>query len=181
MKPLLVVIIGILTLASCCTVNIFKPSYVGIDERVKSYHEEYMDISVRKHITFDKKVTIGFTNIHEGNVVGTCVYGINFREVNLDIDYWNASTKTTRLALVFHELTHCYCKRNHDYGDELSYPEIKCKSNTLSEMELSWPFDGFFDDGCPISLMYPEVISDDCTRSHYQEYIDEMFERCEAW
>jgi hypothetical protein len=186
MRVLIPIISGILLfLTSCGSVNLGKmrPEYQGVDPRVQSLVDEYHALAKLHGVRFYNKVSIGFKKINHGNVVGVCNYGGFFREIDIDIDYWNNSTPTARLSLVFHELTHCYCERIHDYAAGRTYPENSFER--LHEAVL-WKLvggerPGFWSDGCPQSLMFPVVVDTHCVNAHYQEYISEMFARCEAW
>jgi hypothetical protein len=159
------------------------PEYKGVDPRAQNIVSEYLELSRLNHIIFHNPVTVGFKNIQHGDVVGVCHYGGYFREIDVDINYWNNSTTLSHLALLYHELTHCYCTRDHDYGKEKKYPETEAARIVQA---IQWKVNGgerpgHWDDGCPVSLMYPIVVDDDCMQAHYAEYTQEMFDRCEAW
>lgn len=174
----------ILLLSSCCSTKVkIAPEYQGVDERAQRLLEEYMWLSIQNNITFYNKVTIGFKKIGRDDVVGLCTYGLTFREIDLDIDYWQNSTSSQKIALLFHELTHCLCHRGHDYSGYDKYPESYTERliQALEWKVKGGPKPGFFDDGCPISLMYPIVVDDDCLRAHYDQYVKEMFSRCKPW
>lgn len=156
---------------------------MGVDPKVQKMVDEYFWLSTQNHIHFYNKVTVGFKNINEGYVVGLCTYGGLFREIDVDINYWNHSTSTSKMTLLFHELTHCYCGRPHDYGRHLKYPESAAtKLIKLIEWKIAGgPRPGYRKDGCPISIMHPVVLSDGCMMEHYAEYTKEMFLRCDPW
>lgn len=169
-------------LTSCSTTLPIKvkPQYTGVDPRAQSLLDEYMWLSEQNNIHFYNKVTIGFREIKQGNIVGYCTYGGYFREIDIDTNYWNHSTNMTKLTLLFHELTHCYCGRGHDYEKDHNYPETEAARIARA---LQWKLEGgdrpgYFEDGCPFSFMYPVVVDDDCVRKHYAEYTKEMFDRC---
>lgn len=148
--------------SSCTTVNVAgkaSPEYVGVDPRAEAILKKYLSLSIENNIHFSNKVTIGFKHINRGSVVGQCSWNPSFREIDIDINYWNYSTYTSKMSLLFHELSHCYCKRRHDHGNN----------------------PGHFEDGCPTSLMCPTTIEDDCMRAHYDEYSKELFDRCQPW
>jgi hypothetical protein len=177
---------SILLLLSACADPVpikNHPEHVGVDPHVQSLVDEYVWLSKQNHIEFDQQVTIGFKEIDQGAVVGECTVAPTFREIDLDITYWNNTTNTTHLAVLFHELTHCYCLRMHDYGKDLPYPE---SSADRVKVALEWrlhggPRPGYWDDGCPASLMHPSVVDDDCVKAHYDQYVQEMFDRCEPF
>lgn len=177
------VILGI-CLASCSGLPIkTKPEYQGVDPRAQHFLDEYLWLSTQHDVRFYNKVTIGFRNINDGLIVGFCTEAEFFREIDLDISYWNNSTSTTRMTLLFHELSHCYCKRDHDYGKDLKYPESDAarKARAVKWLIEGGVRPGYWDDGCPVSIMYPVVVDDECMRTHYKEYTDEMFDRCKPW
>lgn len=160
------------------------PDYTGVDPRAQPIVNEYVWLSKQNHLDFDKPVTIGFKKINYKTVIGLCTNAWRWREIDLDIDYWNNSSYTSHVALLFHELTHCYCGRIHDYADGKKYPE-----NTEDRIKdaLDWfnkkgpTIPGYLEDGCPSTFMYPEILDDSCTLTHYDYYIHEMFDRCDPW
>lgn len=168
-----------------CSQNKVKlaPEYTGVDPEAKTMVDEYLWLSAQYNITFYNKVTVGFKTIGRGNVVGLCTYGGLFREIDLDTTYWNNSTYGEKVAMFFHELTHCYCGRGHTYGKGEKYPETE--SGRILRA-LLWkveggPRPGYYEDGCPTSIMHPVVVDDDCIRTHYPEYMEEMFKDCKPW
>lgn len=159
------------------------PEYQGVDSRLQPLANEFTWLSKQNNIEFHSFVTMGLKKIDAGNVVGICTYGADFREIDIDIDFWNNAVPTERLAVVFHEMTHCYCGRPHDWGTGTKYPETE--KDRIKEA-LDWaanggPRPGRYDDGCPTSLMYPIVVGADCVLLHYDEYTKEMFNRCEPY
>jgi hypothetical protein len=75
--------------------------------------------------------------------------------------------------MIWHELTHCYCDRSHDYGENKPYGNdgVKARKDPTKR-------DGFYLDNCPKSIMFPEILNDSCFNSHYNDYTKEMFDRC---
>jgi len=160
--------LGILTsfLFSCAGARLI-PHYDGVDPKLEPYVQEYKTLAKYHGITFNNEVSVGFTNIDQGDIIGQTHYGLYFREIDIDKAYWFNATQITRTTLMFHELTHAYCLRDHDYGDGKKYDK---KNLNITE--------GRFKDFCPQSIMFPYELDDNCAMAHYQEYIDEMFERC---
>lgn len=176
MKRLFAVFIGILILVSCCTIDISsKPDYSKAESQAKVIYEEYIKLSSYKHIVFHKKVSVKFDRIDREGVVGFCAMGPTRREVVIDINYWNNIGKLQKLELLFHELTHCFCGRMHDYGDGKPYPEVSSKVYAAKRPAKR---SADFDDGCPKSIMFPRVLDKKCIGRHYGEYTEEMFDRC---
>lgn len=190
MRILLIIVTLLICLAlnGCTRLKIkLQPEYEGIDRRVLWLYKEYMYLSAENNVTFYNPITIGFKDIgvdgEDGKVVGVCNYGVNFREIDLDKQFWEESSVYEKMALFFHEMTHCLCHRGHDYGHKKKYPATNF--DRIVEA-LEWkikggPKPGRFDDGCPTSLMYPSVIDEDCFAAHYPEYVKEMFDRCKPW
>jgi hypothetical protein len=145
--------------------------------------EEFMWLSKQNNITFSRQVSMGFKKIKRGNVIGVCTYGGNWREIDVDIDFWLNNPPSARWALVFHELAHCYCTSGHDYGEDKEYPESLAEriAQALDWREKGGERPGYWDDGCPVSILYPKLVDSDCFLMHYQEYVKEMFDRCNPW
>lgn len=189
MKRLISFIALALTLTSCSNPIPIKskPAFGPEIENaeVHSMVREYFVLSTYYNIHFYNNVTIGLSDINHGNIVGLCTYGGFFREVDLDSNFWRNANKRSKLALVFHELTHCYCTRGHDYGFNKNYPEktvsrsVEMFINKLLGKEESK--EGYLADGCPASIMHPIVLDPTCFQEHYFYYIEEMFDRCDAW
>lgn len=163
-----------------------KPEYTGVDRLIKPYVDEYMELSSRNNIVFDNKVTVGFKNIGHGAVIGLCNKNEDFREVDLDINFFMTASELRKKALIFHELTHCYCGRGHDYDAEKPYSEnpfalmIQSIGNNIPwTLKRSNP--GYFEDGCATSIMHPFIQDDPCLEKHWDHYIKEMFNRCEPY
>lgn len=153
----------------------FRPEHKGVDPELQSYTNEWKSLAKDRKIEFKNEVTIGFHPL-AAPVIGECFNSISFREIDIDKDFWdNQGTELSKMILIYHELTHCYCGRSHDFAAGKEYPSgyNKPKGNETVE--------GFFSDHCPKSIMFPSVLPDDCTLAHYSDYVDEMFDRCEAF
>ena len=179
----LLLALSLVWLVSCCgilTSNHEKPApeHKGVDPAFTPYVQEYMFYAKTQGLKFDDTVTIGFKDMARSSgqyqTIGLTTYGGSWREIDIDREYWYEHTKTSDMILLFHELTHAYCTRGHDYAKDKKYGEAG-KINKDSEK------DGYYEDGCPISIMYPVIINDDCTFAHYSEYTNEMFQNCDPW
>jgi len=174
----------ILNIPSCTSLEIKpRPDYKDVDPRAQSYVNEYIYLSKQNHLKFKHKVTLGLKHIEQSDTIGLCTLGKYFREIDLDINYWNKASEIGKLALVYHELTHCYCDREHDYGKDKKYPEKTADiikegiDNSLNKN----PKHGYWNDECPTSIMHPTIVEDYCIKTHYNEYITEMFDRCKPF
>lgn len=168
------------------------PHYRGVDTRAYPYIQKYVKLANQNNIKFTKPVSVGFTNIDDddsfGRAVAVCFYGKNFREIEIDKNEWAKYPEVVREQLLFHELTHCFCGRGHNFVNSKNqweeYPKIGIQE-ILSGIFGRWPFNsrpsGVYLDKCPISIMYPRVLPKQCDLKHNQDYIKEMFIGCEAW
>jgi hypothetical protein len=91
-------------------------------------------------------IGIGFGRFSD-SVVGLCNHITN--SITLDKEYWNVISYQKQLVLVYHELGHCILMRNHTSA--------------------------IFKDGCPTSIMYPEILSDFCIGKYLNYYLLEIF------
>lgn len=162
------------------------PSYSTdiTDPELKTITDEFFRLSARNNLTFSHKVSVGFSDIERDSVIGTCSYRPTFREIDLDPRYWKRATWTSKVALLYHELVHCYCERDHDYDQGEMYPDKSWKaliqdhfSGFLSPIRPS----GYLEDGCSKSNMHPVIMSNECFEKHYDHYVKEMFNRCKAF
>lgn len=144
------------------------PDYKGVDPEGQPYIDEFKDVAKKHGLTFKHQVTMGFTDIKFNFVVGICHYGMGFREIDVDRNYWNICSPLEKKVLLFHELVHCYCTRLHDYGKNLDYDE-----NDYTK--------GYGKDGCPISIMAPNLPTQECIKKHYEWYMLEMWDRCNPY
>jgi hypothetical protein len=133
-----------------------------------------MDLAKKENIKFKKRVNIGFKKIKDDYAIGICYYGRNFREIGIDADTWKSSSNTERTVLVWHELTHCYCNRDHDFGKNMMYAAPRTK-------EIEDKSKGYYPDKCPLSIMHPVLLDDLCFIMHYDSYIHEQFDRCKPY
>lgn len=132
-------------------------------------------------IRFTRNIGVSMTKIEKPNVIGLCYYLGTYRQIELDTLFWKFSDSHQRLALIFHELTHCYCSRKHDF-DGVKYPETdQEKAEAHKKYKETGERHGYYDDGCPRSIMHPTVVDGFCIQLHYGEYIMEMFDRCRAY
>ncbi len=155
------------------------PEYKGVDPTAAPYVDKWLEMANERGIVFTNTVTVGFKNINQESskyrTVALCTRGDGFREIDIDRVAWDKSTETSKTTTLNHELSHCYCGRNHDYGDNKSYGDAgnRKTGNTVDE--------GFFPDLCPISILYPMAVSDACVAIHGSWYGEEMFQRCKSY
>lgn len=164
-----------------------KPEYTGIAKEIQQFSMLYTFDATVKNIKFTNRVTMGFTSIKikrgRETFVGLCTYGKNFREIDIDLDYWDKSTWTTRRSLVYHEMNHCLCGRGHTWSGG-TYPEIDHSPDKNPKKVTEPPNKkeaGLLDDGCPASIMYPYILNDECASKHWDLYSEEMFDGCDPY
>lgn len=182
MRYFIAAITGILlgTLVSCAMVGRLTPKYDGVDPRAVDLTNEWLALAKDRGITFNHTVSIGFTNIPDSRIIGQTSYGFGFNEIDLDSMFWLTATSVSKMSLLFHELTHAYCDRAHTYGNNESYPEVDKLGDDIKKMDSEKKaIPGYYEDYCPYSLMYPEIVTDWCMKTHYNEYVVEMFTNCE--
>lgn len=166
------------TLVSCALMPFWgerlTPHYTEVDPKAAPIVNEWLSLAAMRGLKFSQTVNVGFMDIGKGNVIGQCNYGLNFNEIDLHTIYWEyMSNNLTKTALLFHELSHCYCNRLHDYDEGKEYDDNEDSKTNLDKKE------GFFEDHCPISLMFPFIVDNQCFLTHYAFYTSEMFDRCD--
>lgn len=163
------------------------PHYQGVDQRAMPLLKEYVKLAHSSNINFTNHISIGFLDIKRQSrghsVVGTCFFGPDFREIEIDNEEWNKHPQEVRKNLLFHELIHCLCNRDHDFGDGERYYPINVEDwlEYLHGPPFHLKKQGSYSDDCPLSIMYPRVLPKRCMGLHEKEYLKEMFNRCQAW
>jgi hypothetical protein len=168
-----------------CALNIFNvsPEFTDIDPKAWNYVQEYKKLAKIQGIEFKNNVNIGFKKINQGTVIGLTTYGHGFREIAIDEYFWSTSTLLQKEGLLLHELNHAYCTRSHDYAKGKEYPktEEERRRQAKSWTKPGEAIPGYYTNGCPLSLMYPTILDDYCMMIHYNDYVEELFERCKPW
>lgn len=155
------------------------------DPELRGIVTEYFRLSKRNNITFTSTIHMSIEDIGRDRVIGLCGFGIMYRKIMFDKSYWEESTYLSKVSTVYHEMTHCYCGRTHDFEEGKEYPDMSLKS-TIKRFFGKYVYsplkpEGFMDDGCPSSIMLPYSFSDKCFKDHYDFYTKEMFNRCDPW
>ena len=185
-KLLYALVIAALSISSCSTLCAgikLVPQYRGVDPKLQGMVDEWLWLAKQNNLVFSRKVTVGFKKIGRDRVIGLCTYGLGWHEIDIDTDIWESISGAAKLEVVFHELTHCYCNRSHDYGNGIEYPSSE---SARVAQALDWTRNGGerpgrLADGCPSSIMYPIALQDDCVWHHYDFYVAEMFDRCKPF
>lgn len=161
------------------------PEHKGIDPELQPFVDDYIDRAKAAGIEFKHSVTVGFKTINRGPVIGSCLRDDNFHEIDIDESFWEEATFRRQRALIFHELTHCLCNRNHDYAKGKDYPSDLIET-IIDSIVNRVPFrvrinPGYFVDECGLTYMTPVIPSVECLIDHEKEYLREMFDRCEPY
>jgi hypothetical protein len=187
-KTVIVLFLFIVFISSCCTTkdNVLEKKYPD-NTAILPFVKEYKELAKKHKIEFKKRVKIRFKDIDRGLYIGFCRYDERRREVYIDIEFWDRSSEELRRALVFHELTHCYCGRTHDWGKNKNYPNLLLEriSNNMRKVDIVplvpiFP-EGYYEDMCPFSLMDPTLVDNYCLNKYKTVYYEEMFDRCEPY
>lgn len=164
-------------MASCAHKTVDESSVVYKNNPIfNKYYNEYTHLAKKRGILFKNRVLVTFFDTKSDQILGECVYSTP-RIVGINEGYWNSSDKTDKRILLDHELTHCLCDRLHDYGAGTLYPTVL----QLNLLKTGNETEGYYSDKCPLSVMYPFVISSKCFTEHRSNYEKEMFNRCKPY
>ena len=158
-----------------------KPQVMPHPQELIDIAVSYKKLALEHHIKFTKVTKVGFSNIEQGRVIGLCEYYEHERHILIDLRYWRKASEMTKKILMFHELTHCLCTRDHDFenGQKYMSPIVE---DVLRKIGVIWGTQpGYFQDDCPKSIMHPVIIDDKCSEKYHDFYMKEMFNRCVAW
>lgn len=171
----------LVAIPSCIFVDfsLFVNKFKNVDPELQFYIDKYEQQLKQKNKNIQKfpKLTAGFGRL-ENNNVGTCtqLFGGNV-EIEIDSFYWRSVSEKEKLALIYHEATHCICDRHHNHKLG-KYPEADSLDNPNKLDAQDLEKNGFFSDRCPTTLMYPEMPSTVCLSAHWDEYVSEIFSTC---
>lgn len=133
----------------------YDPRDVSHNSTFDPYIQRYV---AEKGYGLHYDIPIGFTHI-DGDIIGVCTRWSNgYRQIEIDIDYWNSASEQFRLSLIAHELGHCDLNRDHspymssimyyqNWGS-LNFEELFGRSTTSTKlsMKVTTPHDEH--DGC---------------------------------
>jgi hypothetical protein len=157
-KIIFLIIIG--TFLSC------SEDYYDNSELNNSEFESYLNSFLEEGIIrgydyTNKTINFYFADIKgpDTNTVGLCYSGN--KEIFIDREYWNNAREKDKERLIFHELGHCFLKRNHKNekninGECLSYMRGKfdCSSNLYSSLWRKYYLDELFDQNTELPEWY---------------------------
>jgi hypothetical protein len=116
------------------------------------------------------KTAIRFGNL-ESPTAGLCASlpVLGYSIITIDRATWDIKTELEKMELLYHELGHCVCGLPHTW----EFGEYDKESLRMGKKE-----EGFFEDLCPVTIMYPFTIEDECLKKHWQDYIKDLYNRC---
>lgn len=165
-----------------------SPQHTGVEAQFDPYVKSYIQEAKEHHIKFTHQVTVGITQIKDPRTdghktIGLCTYGQGWREIDFDSDFWKTASPKRKKVLAYHELTHCYCGRDHDYGDGQRYlsPELERILGSFQKYPFYARKPGYYLDQCPLSIMHPVILEEACIEKHMDEYLQEMWNRCSPY
>jgi hypothetical protein len=152
------------------------PKYSGVNPVFDTYVSEYRELIGKNDYQwrFDN-LSINFVEL-ESPAIGRCWWLLSGDvEIEIDAYWWESTNARGKQFLMYHELEHCIRRRFHT--DKPS--SVKNKSDFLEEiiyrLGLKSKF-GYLRDGCPISLMHPNMVTSRCREKHYWYYMTELKE-----
>jgi hypothetical protein len=107
-------------------------------------------LSILKELPFKTKLPISIKKL-PGKMAGGCKRYKHKEGVNaiyINPKYWKTFTKNEKKLVLIHEIGHCDYGLKHDKS--------------------------FRKDGCPKSIMYPEVFDEFCFLKYQKDYIEEI-------
>lgn len=93
--------------------------------------------------------------------------------VEIDKLFWEYGSSVSKKALIYHELGHCVCNRDH-----VPPNSAKWLTDFLDSLQIRHVRAVELPDGCPKSLMNPVMPDDACLQRHWGLYKDELFKTC---
>jgi hypothetical protein len=160
-----------------------KP-HKDIGPEFRELTKEYLQLSSDHGIYHNRLVPIGLVDLSfDYPTIGTCWLYEHHRDIDIDSTYWKKASPLGKKMLTFHEMSHCYCGRGHDYGPKAEFNYSSGFTAIFNKILVinKDKAHGYYKDGCPLSIMYPTTVADACYSTHYNDYIKEMFNNCKAY
>lgn len=177
MKLVINIIVLAYLLVSCASIK--KPIRIKntnpAGEEIVKYTKDFENI-VKKAIPKSQIDTVDIVmGDIEGPAVGVCTYTFPRTRITLDRTYWKTASELDRESLMLHELTHCVCSVGHVFFTG-TYPEKPSKPMFSSDYLLN----GYLEDGCPSTIMYPYTLDEGCYKKHREHYRFEIRLQCHS-
>lgn len=117
---------------------------------------------------------LGYTS-KNGGVIGYCTkWWQDYFVVEIDRVRWSDVDEPDRWQLIYHELGHCICNREHTIPiGTLGFLKF-LERNGIKHVRYEK-----YEDGCEKSLMHPYDVATYCVHAHRTDYLKEMFDHCE--
>lgn len=152
------------------------PQKSSIDPRLLPIVSEFFFMK-NGNMLIEDGLIVKIGPLKEPSWVGLCEYGIFANTVTISDREYDKNEPLQLHSTVMHELGHAVLNRGHYPPETLAdvtsfkylmlYLKIKAGGTVPSHRE----------DFCPISIMYPYSFSDYCYLKHFQEYMEELFDK----
>jgi len=149
-KYLTIIVLSVSILNSCS-----KEDTVETDDELIPYFELFADEASTRGFAVDyegARIEGLIQDIPDNSIQGQCFHNEKKpNKVIIDIDYWENADKLEKEFIIFHELGHCFLKREH--------------------------LDDAHPDGSCVSIMHsnPGVCNFNLKSDNREEYLDELF------
>jgi hypothetical protein len=146
----------------------FSLQYKSVDPAFIKYYESFnRDANNQVTSRILDRTSMVFSNL-EGDTVGRCYY-LSY-SMEIDEGYWNMISEKRKKNLIYHELGHCVLRRGHTEPSGKIWDSILRSFGIVKSVRR-------LRDGCPGSIMHPNVIDDYCLSKHEDYYTEELFRR----
>ena len=178
-EKIFIMLLFVLFTTNGCTSTISLEPVVNpvVDENLQVYLDGFVSESkglIKKEDV--QRISLGFKKYKKNKdddlyVVGTCYWYSG--EITINEEWWKYAFPLERKEVVYHELGHCVLFREHTESTETKgfwawIERVLFKIGILEQK-------GYFEDGCPMSMMHPRTIDSGCMTTHYVGYIDELY------
>ena len=110
--------------------------YPQVDQRLWPFFQSFEEEAALRDWEVDlsiSRITASIEEIDEEHVAGQCSIQHQFsKHITIDLEFWNRSSNLFKEFIIFHELGHCYLRRDHR---EDAFANGACKSLMRSGTE----------------------------------------------
>lgn len=145
-------LLGVIVLISLYFYN--EPIF--IEDELKPYYNDFKAQAKQFNVKITPRVAVIFFFPLEDGIAGDCSFNQVTTTIRVNSNYWRHHSEEEKAMILYHEMGHCYLKRDH-------IAEVKRFNLILSKQ-------------CPTSIMYPSVeIINNCLVDNWEYYMVELF------
>lgn len=134
----------------------FRNEPIFIEDEFKPYYRDFRTQARYFDAKIYPRIGVIFSFPLEEGIAADCSYNKFTTTIRVNSKYWKVHSEEEKAMILYHEMGHCYLKRDHE-------------NSTVQ-------FKSIMSQKCPRTLMYPSVeIINNCLVDNWEYYMIELF------